>query len=154
MPDAVRITLAGLVSKPATLSLADLRRAERLGLEGKLNCAPGAAPGSGLWEGASLSALIANAGPAAGAAYVLVGAGQFVTAFALDSLDRRNVILGDTLDGAPLSRDAGGPVRLMFSQGACFDTVKAVEFVELVVDASRATVRETIKVRRAAGEHG
>lgn len=154
MAEETRINLGGLVARPAGLSLADLRHAARIALEGNLKCPPGTPPGSGLWEGASLAGLIATAGPHASAQYVTVGAGKFVTAFALDSLERRNVILADTLDGAPLSSEAGGPVRLMFSQGACFDTIKAVEFVELTVDGLRATVRETIKARRAAGERG
>jgi DMSO/TMAO reductase YedYZ molybdopterin-dependent catalytic subunit len=152
MAEETRITLGGLVGKPASLSLDDLRGAVRVELEGRLTCPPGTPPGAGTWEGASLAALVAAAGPDAGAEYVLVGSGEFITAFALESLERRNVILADTLDGAALRTEAGGPVRLMFSQGACFDTIKAVEFVDLTADASRATVRDTIKARRAAGE--
>jgi DMSO/TMAO reductase YedYZ molybdopterin-dependent catalytic subunit len=98
--------------------------------------------------------MLTSAGVLPAARYVTIGSGGFVTAFELDSLTRRNAILADTRNDVPLAPEDGGPIRLMFTQGACFEAIKAVEWVELTEDASKATALEIVKARRAAGEHG
>jgi DMSO/TMAO reductase YedYZ molybdopterin-dependent catalytic subunit len=152
--EGICIELRGLVRDLLPLRIDDLRTAERLTIPGQLNCAEGAAPGNGTWEGAPLEAILARAGVLPDARYVMIGSGEFITAFELDSLRRRNAILADTRNGAAVVREDGGPVRLMFTQGACFEAIKAVEWLELTADASKATATEIVKARRAAGEHG
>jgi DMSO/TMAO reductase YedYZ molybdopterin-dependent catalytic subunit len=151
--DEIFIELRGLLGGPVTLRIDDLRTAQRLRIPGQLNCAEGAAPGNVSWEGAALEQMLAQAGVRPDARYVTIGSGEFITAFELDSLKRRNAILADTRNGAPLAREDGGPVRLMFTQGACFEAIKAVEWVELTADASKTTATQIVKARRAAGEH-
>jgi len=138
-PAAFRLTVRGLVQRPLSLSLAELRA--RLPVErvtATLQCAGnrrqellpyGEIPGellwgeeaisTAVWEGVSLRGVIAAAGLAEGAAHVeFIGldriedkATNFGGSIPLDKALAGEVLLADRMNGAPLPLDHGYPLR-------------------------------------------
>ena len=51
-------------------------------------------------------------------------------------------------DGRELTWAEGGPVRLVVAKGACFDTVKWVERIELSETDTAATALDIVRARR------
>jgi DMSO/TMAO reductase YedYZ molybdopterin-dependent catalytic subunit len=50
-------------------------------------------------------------------------------------------------NGAPMTWEEGGPVRLVVTTGACFDTVKWITRVALERDSSTATALDFVRAR-------
>ncbi len=140
--DTYQLTINGQVERPLILSLADLESFPRVRLTASLQCAgnrrdeffaigpiPGELPwgadaiSTGEWEGVPLNAVLAAVGVRADAQHVaLLGydttirlgkeipfGGSIPLTKALGS----EVLLADRLNGAPLPRVHGGPLRLL-----------------------------------------
>lgn len=142
----------GLVARPGSFTTDDLAR---LGTGGAfrsgVTCPDGPIGLAGAeYEGVDLEDLIAHMGPLPTASQVLVHSGDYVASFRLESLGRRQAVLAFRREGRPLAWAEGGPVRLVVGSGACFDTVKWVERVELAETDTAATALEIIRARRAA----
>lgn len=138
---AYRLRVGGLVQRPLELSLDDLRRDfPRVSVTAALQCAgnrrqemmavapiPNEIPwgaeavGNALWTGVPLSAVLAAAGVAAGAAHVeLLGLDRprpaadqpgFGGSVPLDKALGAEVVLADEMNGAPLAARHGAPLR-------------------------------------------
>jgi DMSO/TMAO reductase YedYZ molybdopterin-dependent catalytic subunit len=66
------------------------------------------------WKGVAIDALLAAAGVAAPAPYVMAFcSGGYTTNLALDDLRREGSLVAYEYAGAPLDREHGGPVRLL-----------------------------------------
>ena len=149
IPPADRWTLRveGLVAKPLALSLDDLAALPMVRLHADFLCEEGwEVPGLS-WEGVPLETVLGLAGLAADARFVAVGSGQFVSVIPLEDLPAMKPLLALRLDGAPLPPENGGPLRLAFAAGACYQSVKWVDRLVLTPTAEGETAREIALAR-------
>jgi sulfite oxidase len=141
-PGAYRLTVDGLVESPLSLSLADLRRFPRITVGATLQCAgnrrrelievapiPGELPwdseaiSNAAWSGVPLREVLAAAGPRAGARHAaFLGLDeterhghrfQFGGSVPLEKAMHPEVLLADTMNGAPLPPVHGAPLRVV-----------------------------------------
>ena len=132
-PVTYRLRVGGMVADPKTLSLDDLRALPRTEQVSDFHCVTGWSVNDVHWAGVRVSDLLEHVGadPSAGAV-------RFVSAEAPyeDSLTRDQALLADVLlafemDGAPLPRPHGAPVRLVIPEMYGYKNVKWVERIEV-----------------------
>jgi len=125
-----RLSVGGAVNQPYSLAPEDLRRLPRSRLTATLECAgngrafmnppvPGeqwrlGAVSTAEWEGVPLAAVLGEAEIGADAAEVVfTGADGFVRSLPIDDALSGDVLVVDTMNGAPLAREHGAPFRLL-----------------------------------------
>ena len=120
------LTITGLVAQPVRIpdNLRNLLRIQRIE---DFVCVEGWNRPNQAWAGYSLTDLLQLAEPTANGRYIEIGAVDFVTTMALDALGGTLVLLADTLNGQRLTKDTGGPWRLVVSGGAYYQSVKGVD---------------------------
>jgi DMSO/TMAO reductase YedYZ molybdopterin-dependent catalytic subunit len=114
-------------------------------------CLEGWTTGPLRWRGVPLSALLESLGGAA-RGWLAVSAPDFRSVIPLAELPAET-LLADGLDGRPLPREHGGPLRLVAPGSACYRSVKWVQRIELqdtdAGDTSQAIARA--RLRREGG---
>lgn len=133
LPDGAtwRLNVDGLVTRALTLSIDDLRALPRLEHQGSFTCERGWEAGRLRWQGASLTGLLALAGPLpAATALVAHDAGGFHSLVPLDAVPQ--ALLAYELDGQALTAERGAPCRLVVLDPACQLSMKWLERLELV----------------------
>ena len=132
-PATYRLTVGGLVSSPRSFSLADLKAMPRAEQVSDFHCVTGWSVSNVRWAGVRLPHLLERAGASSG-----VSALRFVSAEVPyeDSLTLRQASLGDVMlayemDGGPISRPHGAPVRLVMPEMYGYKSVKWVAHIEL-----------------------
>lgn len=134
-----RLEVGGHVAHPVSLSLADLRAMEPVRQVQTLECISNSV-GGGLisnaeWVGVPLAALIAEAAPRAGAVQAFLhGADGYTNGIDLASAMRRTTLLAYEMNGAPLDRRHGRPVRLLVPGSYGERSVKWITRVEIRAD--------------------
>ena len=110
-----RLAVTGLVERPRTLTWADLQRLPRTRLTRDFQCVTGWRVPDVRWAGVQLADILELAGvkPTARAITFESFDGAYTESLTLDQARRPDVLVADTMDGKPLSRDHGGPVRLL-----------------------------------------
>ncbi|MEV0735783.1 molybdopterin-dependent oxidoreductase [Streptomyces sp. NPDC050549] len=109
-----RLTVDGLVDKPATYTLADLRAMPQTRLVKDVQCVTGwRVPGTP-FEGVRLSRLLDVAGvrAKAGAVRFTCFDGAYTESLTLDQARRSDILVALRMQDKPLGHDHGGPVRL------------------------------------------
>ena len=136
-PATYRLTVGGLVDRPTSFSLADLRSMPRADQVSDFHCVTGWSVSDVRWTGVRISDLLDAVAPRKGA-----GALQFVSAetpyddsLTLDQALLPDVLLAYDMDGKPLSRPHGAPVRLVMPQMYGYKSVKWVERIEVQAEA-------------------
>ncbi|HEY7294520.1 MAG TPA: molybdopterin-dependent oxidoreductase, partial [Dehalococcoidia bacterium] len=79
------------------------------------------------WRGVPLGALLERAGTLPRARFVAIGAGEFVAVLPLNTVGATQPLLAWALNGAPLPREHGGPLRLVAGDLLCYRSVKWVD---------------------------
>lgn len=132
-PGDFRLTIDGMVDRPATFSLADLQRVGRTEQVSDFHCVTGWTVDNVQWVGVTLRDLLSHVGAQSDAKAV-----RFVSAEKPyeDSLTRDQAMLGDVMlawqmDGAPLAREHGGPLRLVMPEMYGYKSVKWVTHIRL-----------------------
>jgi DMSO/TMAO reductase YedYZ molybdopterin-dependent catalytic subunit len=160
-PPATRLTVGGAVEQPLSLGPEALRRLPRRRLAATLECAgngrafmsppvPGeqwqlGAVSTAEWEGVPLSAVLGEAEIAADAVEVVFsGADGFVRSLPVDDALGDNVLVVDTMNGEPLTREHGAPFRLLV---AGWYGMAAVKWLARI-DVSRTPFRGHFQVER------
>jgi DMSO/TMAO reductase YedYZ molybdopterin-dependent catalytic subunit len=154
LPAAWSLTLAGLVQAPASLTLRDLEPLISTSGRYLMECSGNSDPSNfGListadWEGVPLAALLDRVKPSSGASRVLVSGVDDMSAtprtslpgaswiFTRDELQR--AMLAVRMNGAPLPRDHGFPIRLIVPGWYGCSCIKWVDRIELVPDEAPA----------------
>lgn len=137
MPDIAaadfRLTVDGMVDRPATFSLAELQRVGHTEQVSDFHCVTGWTVDDVRWVGVTLRDLLGHVGAQSGAKAV-----RFISAEKPyeDSLTRDQAMLGDVMlawqmDGAPLAREHGGPLRLVMPAMYGYKSVKWVTGIHL-----------------------
>jgi DMSO/TMAO reductase YedYZ molybdopterin-dependent catalytic subunit len=132
-PEAYRLRVDGLVGAPKTFTLADLKEMPRAEQVSDFHCVTGWVVKNVRWAGVRLDDVLVRAGALGG-----VSALKFVSAEVPyeDSLTLKQALLPDVMlayemDGKPLSRPHGAPVRLVMPQMYGYKSVKWVNRIEL-----------------------
>jgi DMSO/TMAO reductase YedYZ molybdopterin-dependent catalytic subunit len=133
-PATWRLRIGGLVDRPTTMTIGELRALPRFEQTATFHCVTGWSVKDVHWAGVRFDDLLAAAKPQAAA-----GGLQFTSAEQpyVDSLSRQQAALPDVLlayelDGKPLSRDHGAPVRVVIPDMYGYKGVKWVERIDLV----------------------
>jgi DMSO/TMAO reductase YedYZ molybdopterin-dependent catalytic subunit len=143
-----RLTVSGAVKRARRLGADDLRRLPRRRLTATLECAGNgrafmspAVPGeqwrlgavsTAEWEGVPLSAVLGPAEIGADAVEVVfTGADGFVRSLPIDDALGDNVLLVDTMNGEPLTREHGAPFRLLVAGWYGMAAVKWLARIEV-----------------------
>jgi len=143
------IVVDGLVAYRRTLTAADLAPLRRFVITEDFVCEEGWTVPNVRWCGVRLIDVLAAAQPLPTARYVRVCAGVYATPVPLAS--SQDVLLCDHMDDHPLTRDDGGPWRLLWPGHACFTSVKHVARLELTADAGPEDAKRIALGRLDAG---
>jgi DMSO/TMAO reductase YedYZ molybdopterin-dependent catalytic subunit len=132
-PAAYRLRVDGLVAAPKTFTLADLKAMPRADQVSDFHCVTGWVVKNVRWAGVRLGDVLEQAG-----AKKDVSSLRFVSAELPydDSLTLRQALLPDVMlayemDGKPLPREHGAPVRLVMPEMYGYKSVKWVNRIEL-----------------------
>lgn len=145
--DGWELRVAGLVKKPLALALDVLAALPQVRLHADFLCEEGWEVPGLAWEGVALETVVAMAGPLPEARYVAIGAGEFVSVIPLDDIAAMRPILALRLDGEPIPPENGGPLRLAFAAGACYQSVKWVDRIALAATPEGETARGIASAR-------
>ena len=158
---ATELTVGGAVRRPYSLAPGDLRRLPRRRLTATLECAgngrafmsppvPGeqwrlGAVSTAEWDGVPLSAVLEPADVRGDAVEVVfTGADGFARSLGIDDAMADDVLLVDTMNGEPLTREHGAPFRLLVAGWYGMAAVKWLARIEL----SRTPFRGHFQVER------
>jgi len=142
-----RLRVGGLVRSALALDQRALRSLPPATLSADFSCEEGwRAPGL-RWRGVAVRSILELAGVQPEARFLVVGSVDFVTVLPLSSLAEQAPLLAYELDGEPLSRAHGGPLRLVASEAACYQSIKWVDRLELTAEPVEETA-ERIALQR------
>ena len=149
------IQVTGEIGHPVTLDAAILEGVPRLDVNADLHCVAGWSAVGLAWEGWAFRDIYdllirpALAEDAVVAFFVFVGADGYRSIVAFEDAVAENVLLADRLDGQPLSREHGAPVRLVSPDQYGFISTKHVCRIELYVAEPPAFFHPTRSIQRA-----
>jgi DMSO/TMAO reductase YedYZ molybdopterin-dependent catalytic subunit len=137
-PAAYRLRVRGLVDHPLDLSWADVAALAGVEQVSDFHCVTGWTVRKVHWEGFRPSTLLALARPKPTARFVSLVSMEkpYVDQLSLKQLQLRDVLFARQMDGKPLQRVHGSPLRLVIPDMYGYKSVKWVN--ELVVQAADA----------------
>ncbi len=131
-PAAWRFEVTGLVEEPFRLTLGELQAMPARETVCDIHCVTHWSRLDNRFTGVGVHELLRRARPRADAAFVLVKAAQgFTTNLTLGDFDRPENLLAWAHDGAPLTAEHGGPVRLVVPHLYFWKSAKWVTGIEL-----------------------
>jgi DMSO/TMAO reductase YedYZ molybdopterin-dependent catalytic subunit len=109
-----RLTIDGMVQRPLTLTLADLKSMPPTMLVKDFQCVTGWRVPMVHWTGVKLSTLLDEVGVQPGGTALTFDSfdGAYTESLTMDQARRPDVIVAYEMLGGPVSRDHGGPVRM------------------------------------------
>jgi DMSO/TMAO reductase YedYZ molybdopterin-dependent catalytic subunit len=132
-PAAYRLAVTGNVDHELTLTTDDLRGLPRTRLTRDFQCVTGWRVPAVHWEGVRLATLLDRAGvqPGQNAVRFTSYDGTYTESLTLAQARRDDVLVVDTLDGKPIGRAHGGPVRLLVAPMYGYKSCKWLSSVEV-----------------------
>lgn len=114
-PATYRLSVSGNVGRELTLTTEDLKNRPRTRLTADFQCVTGWRVSNVRWEGVRLAAILDEARPDSDqhAVQFISYDGVYTESLTMDEARRPDVLVVDTLDGQPIGRDHGGPVRML-----------------------------------------
>lgn len=128
-PQTWRLRIDGLVEQPVSLSYAELRALPRAEQVSTFHCVTGWTVTNVTWAGVRFADLLAAAAPSPAAkALTFVSAEQpYTDSLTLEQAGLKDAMLAYELNGKPLSRAHGAPVRVVIPEMYGYKNVKWVE---------------------------
>jgi DMSO/TMAO reductase YedYZ molybdopterin-dependent catalytic subunit len=138
-PEQWVVTVDGLVQHPLRIDYAAWQALTRVRETADFHCVEGWSVDALRWGGVAPATLLRQAGVAPQGRFVSFHAagGTYVDSLPLAQVLDAHTMLADTLDGAPLPAEHGGPVRLVVPTQLGYKNVKWVTRLE--VTAEQAT---------------
>lgn len=127
--------VSGLVDHELTFTWDEFQKLPRVKVFADFHCVTRWSKLDNLWEGVSTQEIIKRAGVQSSARFVLAYGYDFgwTTNMPLEDFAGQDALFADTHDGAPISVEHGGPLRLIVPQLYAWKSakwVKGVEFLE------------------------
>jgi DMSO/TMAO reductase YedYZ molybdopterin-dependent catalytic subunit len=128
-----RLTVSGLVDRPAALTLDDLAAMPQTEVVRDFQCVTGWRVPDVPWAGVRLAELVELAGPAPEAAAVRFTSfdGTYTESLTLDQARQDDVLVALRMLDGPVSHDHGGPVRLYVASMYGYKSLKWLSGIEL-----------------------
>ena len=128
-----RLTVAGLVDQPQSLSIADLATMPQTALTSDFQCVTGWRVRQVKWGGVRLADVIERASPHAAATAVHFTSfdGRYTESLTLEQARRADVIVATSMFGKPVSHDHGGPVRMYVAPMYGYKSLKWLAGIQL-----------------------
>jgi DMSO/TMAO reductase YedYZ molybdopterin-dependent catalytic subunit len=128
-----RLTVAGMVDRPTTLTLDGLGALPQSGLTSDFQCVTGWRVPQVRWSGVALPDLLDHVGVRPGASALRFGSfdGEYTESLTLDQARRRDVLVATGMLGGPVSDDHGGPVRLYVAPMYGYKSIKWLDRIEV-----------------------
>jgi DMSO/TMAO reductase YedYZ molybdopterin-dependent catalytic subunit len=132
-PATWRLEVGGLVEQPMTLTYDELRALPRTTEVRDFHCVTGWSVPNVRWTGVRLTDLFARVKPKASAHGVTFVSAEvpYVDALTLQQASLPDVLLAYEMDGKPLPREHGAPVRLVMPKMYGYKNVKWVSRIDL-----------------------
>ena len=120
-------------SWPLSLSLSDLKALPRTSLVRDFQCVTGWRVPKVHWSGVLLSEVLTAAGvhASAGAVQFRSFDGVYTECLTMDQAMRSDVLVADTMESAPVTRNHGGPVRMLVAPMYGYKSCKWLDTIEL-----------------------
>ncbi len=136
-PTTWRLTIDGLVDRPMSLSYGELRSLPRAEQVSTFHCVTGWSVDNVHWAGVRFADLLAAAAPQSGASVLTFTSAEvpYVDTLTLDQARLGDAMLAYEMDGKPLSRPHGAPVRVVIPEMYGYKGVKWVERITVGLDA-------------------
>jgi DMSO/TMAO reductase YedYZ molybdopterin-dependent catalytic subunit len=136
-PATWRLKIGGLVDRPVSLTYDELRALPRVDQVSTFHCVTGWTVQNVHWGGVRISDVLAHARPqAAGHALRFVSMEvPYVDYLTMHQASLRDVMLAYEMDGKPLPREHGAPVRLIIPEMYGYKNVKWLQGIEVVPQA-------------------
>lgn len=136
-PQSWRLSVGGLAATPAALSYADLRAMPRVEQVSTFHCVTGWTVTNVHWAGVRIRDVLERVRPTADAhALRFVSAEEpYVDYLTLRQAELHDVLLAYEMDGRPLPREHGAPLRLVIPEMYGYKNVKWLRAIELVPQA-------------------
>ena len=133
-PATWRLSIEGLVDRPQTLTYDELRSLPRANQISDFHCVTGWSVGHVHWGGVRFRDLLAAAGPTlTGTVLQFVSAEDpYVDTLTLQQAELHDAMLAYEMDGKPLAREHGAPVRVVIPEMYGYKGVKWLTKMELV----------------------
>jgi DMSO/TMAO reductase YedYZ molybdopterin-dependent catalytic subunit len=133
-PRRYRLTVTGLVDQVSTYSLADLKAMPAYEMVKAFQCVTGWRVPNVQWKGVQLSHLLQEAGVKEGAVALSFDSydGADTESLTLDQAHLSDVIVAYEMLGAPVTREHGGPVRLVVPQMYGYKSLKWLSAIRVV----------------------
>ncbi|HVS84145.1 MAG TPA: molybdopterin-dependent oxidoreductase [Gaiellaceae bacterium] len=133
-PATWRLSIGGLVQQPLQLSYDDLRSLPRADQVSDFHCVTGWTVKNVRWGGVRLHDVLAQAKPLpeAGGLEFVSAEKPYVDSLSLDQAKLKDVMLAYEMDGQPLPREHGAPLRLIIPEMYGYKNVKWLAGIGLV----------------------
>ncbi len=133
-----KLSVGGLVDRPATLTFADLAALPQTHLTKDFQCVTGWRVPGVHWSGVALPDLLEHVGARSSAAAVLFASsdGVYTESLTMDQAMRRDVLVATAMVGQDVTQEHGGPVRLyvapMYGYKSCkwLDAIQVADHVQ------------------------
>lgn len=128
------LSIGGLVERSQQISFAELVEMEPTGLTADFQCVTGWRVQDVPWKGVKLADLLDRAGVQAGATHLRIGYfdGAYTESLTLDQAQRDDVLVVYEMLGKAVTRQHGGPVRLLVAPMYGYKSLKWLESIEVV----------------------
>jgi DMSO/TMAO reductase YedYZ molybdopterin-dependent catalytic subunit len=128
-----RLRLYGEVDAPATLTWEEVRKLPTSSITADMHCVTTWSRLDNNWEGVAFKDLVALVKPRSTAHYVIAhSAADYTTSLPVELLADDDVMIAYQHDGAELTPDHGGPLRLVVPKRYAWKSAKWLEGLEWV----------------------
>ncbi len=136
-PASWRLRVDGLVDRPTSLTLAQLKALPRTENVSDFHCVTGWSVPDVHWAGVRIKDLLAAAAPQAGARILTFTSAEvpYVDTLTMAQATLDDALLAYEMDGRPLTREHGAPVRVVMPKMYGY---KGVKWLEQITVAARA----------------
>lgn len=136
-----RLAISGEVRDPLALSYNDIWGLPTTRLLEDFRCLEGWVVKDVLWEGVRVSDVLRPGLLRRSARWVLFGSGDYTATLSLETALRSTTVLALKMRGRRLTKDQGGPYRLVFERHECYESVKCVDRIVALSRPIRGTAR-------------
>ncbi len=128
------LSIDGLVDQPQRVSFAELVDMEPSGLTADFQCVTGWRVQDVPWKGVRLADLLDRAGVSDEASHLRIGSfdGAYTESLTLEQARREDVLVVYEMLGKAVTRQHGGPVRLLVAPMYGYKSLKWLESIEVV----------------------